>query len=147
MHAKNLVSEAKRSGIVGWRFSEKAEARIAVEALEDAVYRQQPPKGLIIHTDQGSQYTSAIFEQACSKMGLRHSYSAKGTPLDNAPIESFHAILKKEEVYAKIYKKVDDARQSLFRYIEGFYNMRRIHSALGYRSPIEYENIMNNKAS
>ena len=90
-------------------------------------------------SNKNRKYTSFDFEKMCVENGIIHSYSAKGTPLDNAPIESFHANLKKKEVYAKIYSSFEHAKQSLFRYIEGFYNTHRVHSSLNYLSPRDFE--------
>ena len=125
--------------IVAWSFDTTAHARNTVKVLEQAIKIERPEIGLVLHTDQGVQYTSFDFEKMCVENGIIHSYSAKGTPLDNAPIESFHANLKKKEVYAKIYSSFEHAKQSLFRYIEGFYNTHRVHSSLNYLSPRDFE--------
>lgn len=85
------------------------------------------PEGMILHTDLGSQYTAIEVENWLENNKIRHSYSRKGTPYDNAGIESFHASLKKEEVYTTTYSDFEEANRSLFSYIEGFYNRNRIH--------------------
>ncbi len=75
----------------------------------------------------------------CNKFNITQSFSEKGCPYDNACIESFHAVLKKEEIYRNIYKNYEDAKKAIFEYIEGFYNSKRPHSALGYKTPNEIE--------
>ncbi len=96
---------------------------------------QKPLQGVILHTDLGSQYTSSEFIQYVQMYGMKHSFSQKGCPYDNACIESFHAILKKEEIYQTRYYDFKEAQLALFQFIEGWYNRRRIHSSLGYQTP------------
>lgn len=93
----------------------------------------------IFHSDLGSQYTSNKVEEYLKELGLRHSYSKKGYPYDNACMESLNAILKKEEVNLKEYETFDEAKMALFEFIEGWYNRKRIHSAIGYRIPYDIE--------
>ena len=93
----------------------------------------------IFHLDRGSQYTSNNFEQLLTDSNLKHSYSKKGCSYDNASMESFNAILKKEEVNLHEYKTFEEARRVIFEFIEGWYNRRRIHSAINYRTPYELE--------
>jgi putative transposase len=100
------------------------------QALSNAINVQQPNEGLIIHTDLGSQYTSKEFEKAVKEAKMIHSFSRKGCPYDNACIESFHATLKKEEVYRQKYIEFETARLALFHYIESWYNRKRIHGAI-----------------
>ena len=95
---------------------------------------------VILHSDRGSQYTSSEYIAAAERMGFRLSYSKKGCPFDNAPMESFHSVLKKEEVYLKHYSSFHEANIRLFDYINGFYNRNRIHSAINFLSPIQFEN-------
>lgn len=94
-----------------------------------------------MHSDLGSQYTSQTFQQYVRENGFIHSFSHKGKPYDNACIESFHSVLKKEEIYCNSYADFKQARQALFEYIESWYNRKRIHSALGYLTPQEQENM------
>lgn len=88
---------------------------------------------------QGSQYLLKAYEERLCELGIAHSYSQKGYPYDNASIESFHAILKKEEVYQTVYPDFESAKQELFRYIEGWYNQNRIHSRINYLTPNQVE--------
>ena len=114
-------------------------SELVKSALKNAVSNQNNPQKIILHSDRGSQYTSNSYTEFATELGMILSYSRKGNPFDNAPIESFHATLKKEEVYLRHYKNFDDAKSSLFEYIEGFYNRNRIHSAIGYLTPHQFE--------
>ena len=106
--------------IVGYHFAKKMNSELVQVALQNAIYNQNKPKNIILHSDRGSQYTSNNYTKLATDLGMVLSYSRKGNPFDNAPIESFHATLKKEEVYLRHYKDFDDAKASLFEYIEGF---------------------------
>ena len=110
-----------------------------LSALTKAWENQNYPDNVILHSDRGSQYTSSEYIAVAEKMGFRLSYSKKGCPFDNAPMESFHSVLKKEEVYLKHYSSFDEAKICLFDYINGFYNRNRIHSAINYLSPVQFE--------
>ncbi|UPO90010.1 IS3 family transposase [Niallia sp. Man26] len=121
--------------IVGYSFSRFMTSELVIEALQNACFSQKPRKGLILHTDLGSQYTSSEFTQHVQKYGIRQSFSQKGCPYDNACIESFHAILKKEEVYHTQYTDYRAAKLAMFQFIEGWYNRNRIHSSIGYQTP------------
>ena len=125
--------------IAGYSFSKKMNSELVKSALKNAVSNQNNPQKIILHSDRGSQYTSNSYTEFATELGMILSYSRKGNPFDNAPIESFHATLKKEEVYLRHYKNFDDAKSSLFEYIEGFYNRNRIHSAIGYLTPHQFE--------
>lgn len=114
---------------------------LVLKALENAVTTQKPGKGLIIHSDRGSQYTSKEYRKAAKSKEFRLSYSSKGCPYDNACIESFHAILKKECVYLHTFIDYNHAKLVLFQYIEGFYNRKRIHSSINNMTPDTYENL------
>lgn len=127
--------------IVGYSFSKHMNKEIVIEALDNAIKTQRPEKGLIIHSDRGSQYTSSVYRNKVEDLGFKLSYSAKGCSYDNACIESFHASLKKECVYLHTFITYNDAKIELFRYIEGFYNRKRRHSAIGYMSPEGFEKI------
>ena len=96
-------------------------------------------RGIILHSDLGSQYTSQSFEKFLNSREIRHSFSRKGNPYDNACIESFHSVLKKEEIYLHTYQDSKEARRAIFEYIEGRYNRKRIHSAIGYMTPQQKE--------
>ena len=117
----------------------RIDRRLVVDALEMAVARRIPGAGLVAHSDRGSQYASEHYQGLLTRHGITCSMSRRANCWDNAPMESFFASLKKELVHDEDYATRAEARASLFEYIEVFYNRVRRHSALGYRSPIEYE--------
>jgi transposase InsO family protein len=125
--------------VVGWSMADHMESRLVVDALEMAVARRLPTEGLLAHSDRGSQYASAHYQQLLGKHGIACSMSSVGQCWDNAPMESFFASLKKELVHHEDYQTKAEARGSIFEYIEAFYNPKRRHSYLGYVSPAEYE--------
>lgn len=133
------IMDLSTTKVVGWSFSKTMDTTIVLSALDQAVKTQKPTEGLILHSDRGSQYTSHEYRSKLTSLGIKQSFSAKGCPYDNVPIESFHAILKKELVYRTIFKTFDEAKSQLFQYIEGRYNRNRIHSAIGYKTPQEME--------
>ena len=126
--------------IVGYSYGRKMDRSLVISALTKAWQNQKYPNNVILHSDRGSQYTSSEYIAAAVRMGFRLSYSKKGCPFDNAPMESFHSVLKKEEVYLKHYSSFHEANIRLFDYINGFYNRNRIHSAINFLSPIQFEN-------
>ena len=125
--------------IVGWSMSERMTSRRVVDALEMAVSRRLPGEGLVAHSDRGSQYASDHYQGLLEQHGITYSMSRRGDCWDNAPMESFFASLKKELVHHENYRTRVEARASVFEYIEVFYNRVRRHSALGYLSPVGYE--------
>ena len=125
--------------IVGWGMSPVADAPLVARALEMAVARRRPGEGLIHHADRGCQYTAVTFGSACRAHGIKLSNSRKGSPHDNAAKESFFASLEKERLRYRTFATHEQARSSVFQYIEEFYNRRRLHSTLGYRTPHEAE--------
>ena len=125
--------------IVGWSMSERIDSRLAVDALEMAVQRQLPGAGLIAHSDRGVQYASEHYQRLLARHDITCSMSRKGNCWDNAPMESFFATLKKELVYREHYQTREEARRSLFEYVEAYYNRIRRHSSLGYLSPEQFE--------
>jgi putative transposase len=125
--------------VVGWSMSEHIDTPLVLGALEMALEGRQPPKGLIHHSDRGSQYASAEYQRALASRGIQCSMSRKGNCWDNAVAESFFSSLKMELVYLTDFATRHQARTALFEYIEVFYNRRRRHSSLGYLSPLEYE--------
>lgn len=127
------IMDLSTAKIIGWSFSKTMDKSIVLSALAQAVKTQKPIKGLILHSNRGSQYTCHEYRSKLASLGIRQSFSAKSCPYDNAPIESFHATLKKEMVYRTIFQTYEEARSQLFQYIEGRYNRNRIHSAIGYR--------------
>lgn len=127
--------------IISYTFSKRMTVDCVIQTLNKAKKHYPIPEGMILHTDLGSQYTAIDVENWLKSNKIRHSYSRKGMPYDNAGIESFHASLKKEEVYTTTYSDFEEANRSLFSYIEGFYNRNRIHSSIGYLTPQEFENL------
>ena len=127
--------------IIGYSFSRTMNNAVVIDALNNAYKNQQPTEQLILHTDLGAQYTSNQFKELTVKLNIVHSFSKKGCPYDNACIESFHAALKKEEVYRTKYFDFHSAKMALFEYIEEWYNRQRIHGRIGYITPQEKENL------
>ena len=125
--------------IVGWSMSERITSRLVVDALEMAITRRLPGEGLLTHSDRGSQYASDHYQRLLERHAITCSMSRRGNCWDNAPMESFFATLKKELIHHEDYQTRAEARASIFEYIEVFYNRVRRHSALDYRSPVEYE--------
>lgn len=125
--------------IVGWSMSERMKTTLVEDALMMAIQTRQPEPGLVHHSDRGVQYASECYQSLLTQFGMRCSMSAKGDCYDNAVMESFYHSLKNELVYHERYQTRDEARQSIFDYIEVFYNRQRLHSTLGYQSPVEYE--------
>ena len=125
--------------IIGYAYGTSMTAELAVEAVKNACLNVRDTQGIILHSDLGSQYTSQAFERYLGSHGMIHSFSRKGNPYDNACIESFHSVLKKEEIYLHTYQDSREARRAIFEYIEGWYNRKRIHSAIGYMTPQQKE--------
>ena len=125
--------------VVGWSMQPTLERGLVLAALEHALQRRQPAPGLLHHSDRGSQYASADYQALLAQAQMRSSMSRKGDCWDNAAMESFFATLKTERIRRRIYLTRDDARADIFDYIERFYNRVRLHSTLGYRSPVAYE--------
>ena len=125
--------------IIGWTYGKNITAELATQALKNACLSIPDTTGIVLHSDLGSQYTSEEFEKYLQDQGMLHSFSRKGNPYDNACIESFHSVLKKEEVYTTTYYTFEEAKSALFEYIESFYNRKRRHSALDYKTPQQVE--------
>jgi len=125
--------------IVGWAMSERIDGELTRAALQMALRQRQPRPGLIHHSDQGSQYTDGAYQTLLKDCGFQISMNGVGTWYDNAPMESFFGTLKSELIYLCVYRARNEARTSVFSYIEAFYNRRRRHSALDYLSPEVYE--------
>ena len=125
--------------IVGWSMSERMTSRLLVDALEMAVSRRLPGEGRMAHSDRGSQYARDHYQRLLEQHGITCSMSRRGDCWDNAPMESFFASLKKELMHHENSQTRAEARAGVFEYIEVFYNRVRRHSALGYLSPVEYE--------
>jgi putative transposase len=124
--------------IIGWSMSEQMESRLVVDALQMALSRSGSGTNLIAHSDRGVQYASDHYQRLLRQHGIRCSMSRKGNCWDNAPMESFFASLKKELVHHQEFPNREQARQSLFQYIEVFYNRKRRHSAIGYQMPSKF---------
>jgi len=129
--------------IVGWSMKTTLHAKIVLDALDMALKARRPDR-VIHHSDQGSQYTSADFERLCRRAKIRRSMGSVGDCYDNAMAESFFATLECELIERNTFKTRTDAKNSIFEFIEGFYNPRRRHSRLGYLSPVAYENAISN---
>jgi putative transposase len=127
---------------VGWSMSESLERRLVMDALGMAYRRRRPSRGLIHHSDRGSQYASDDYRNLVKDYGMQMSMSRKGDCWDNAPMESFFGTLKKELVHHRRYRSREEAKRDIFDYIEIFYNRERLHSSLGYLSPLEYEELI-----
>lgn len=125
--------------VVGWSMAEPMRAKLVNDALLMAVWKRKPEKGLMWHTDRGSQYASESHRALLARHGIRQSMSRKGNCWDNSVSESFFHTLKTELVHPQTYQTRAGARQTIFEYIEVFYNRERLHSANGYRSPVDYE--------
>lgn len=126
--------------VVGWALQEHMRTELILEALQMAYSRRSPKKGVIHHSDQGSQYASFKYQSELLKMGMVPSMSRKGNCWDNAPSESFFATLKKELIHPqKTFESRVKAYWAIFQYIEIFYNTKRKHSTLNYLSPGNYE--------
>ena len=127
--------------VVGWSMSKNMKASLVTDACQMAIDIWQPPPGCIMHSDRGSQYASREHRDLLDKHGFVCSMSRKGNCWDNAVAESFFATLKKEQVHHEHYATYEQARSSLFQYIEIYYNRWRTHSAIDYQVPVELQSI------
>jgi len=123
--------------IVGWSMADHLKAELCIDALVMALQRCRPPQGLIHHSDRGVQYACDPYREVLERHGIRQSMSRRGNCLDNAPMESFFASLKKEHVHQARFHTREAAKAAVFDYVEIFYNRQRLHSAIGYRTPVE----------
>ncbi len=126
--------------VVGWAMDASMERGLVIRALQMALLARKPEKGLLHHSDRGSQYASNDYQKLLSDNGMDCFMSRKGNCYDNACMESFFATLKQELVYHRQYQTRKEAKQDIFEYIQVWYNRKRRHSALGYVSPEQYEN-------
>lgn len=126
--------------VVGWAMDDNMERGLVMRALQMALLARKPEKGLLHHSDRGSQYASNDYQKLLSDNWMDCSMSRKGNCYDNAVMESFFATLKQELVYHRQYQTRKEAKQDIFEYIQVWYNRKRRHSALGYLSPEQYEN-------
>ncbi len=133
--------------VVGWSYGLSMTDELVIDAFNKALINRGLEKNGIFHSDRGSQYTSNDYEEILATLSIKHSYSKKGYPYDNASMESFNAILKKEEVNINTYQTFEEAKLIIFEFIEGWYNNKRIHSTLGYITPNQkYNNYIINLA-
>lgn len=135
------VIDAWHRKVAGWSMSGGITEKLAIDALEQSVGREDPPDGfsLVFHDDRGSQYTSRAFRRCLESHGIAQSMSRPGNPWDNAVAESFFKTLKRELINDRRYKTRDEARQEVFKYIELYYNRQRLHSKNGYMAPCDLE--------
>ena len=126
--------------VIGWALGRTLEAELAVTALRMALSERQPAPGLVHHSDRGVQYACGDYTDLLKKHGITISMSRKGNPYDNAACESFMKTLKYEEVYRNDYRDFPDAHATIGDFLDRVYNQKRLHSALGYLPPAEFEN-------
>jgi putative transposase len=125
--------------VVGWAIADHMRTELVTEALEMAFLQRSPARGLIFHSDRGSQYSSTDYADLARDNGVFLSVGLAGECWDNAVAESFFATIKRELIDTRAWPTRDGLRRAVFDYIEGWYNTRRLHSSLGYLSPAEYE--------
>ena len=134
-----VILDAFSRRVIGWALGRTLEAELALEALRMAIARGRVAPGLVHHSDQGVQYASGDYTELLTDHGILISMSRRGNPYDNAQAESFMKTLKYEEVYRTEYLDFADARRRIGKFIESVYNQKRLHSALGYLPPAEFE--------
>jgi transposase InsO family protein len=138
-----LVLDAFSRKVIGWELGRTLETRLPLRALEAALASRQPKPGLVHHSDRGTQYASNEYVKRLEASGIQVSMSRAGRPWENGKCESFIKTLKREEIDARPYRTMDELRQHLAEFMNEVYNVVRLHSALGYRSPQEVEQAEN----
>lgn len=133
------VIDAFSRKVVGWAVADHMRTALVVDALRMAIARRRPPEGVIFHADRGSQYTSREFVAFCRDNSVRNSVGRTGVCFDNAAAESCWATRKKEFVHRHPFDTIDRVRAAVFEYVEVYYNRQRLHSAIGYVAPVEFE--------
>lgn len=136
-----IVMDLFSRKIIAWNISGKPDANLIITTFSKAYQKRNAPYGLIFHSDRGSQYTAFAFRQLLDSLHVVQSFSKKGYPFDNAVCECFFKYLKKEETNRRTYHTLQELHNSVFEYIEGFYNSRRPHSSLGLLTPNEAEKL------
>lgn len=134
-----IIMDLYSRSIVGWSMEDRLTKELVFKSLYMACMRRKPGRGVIFHSDRGSQYASRALNATLMKKGFIASMSGKGNCYDNAHAESFFHTMKVEEVYGNVYRSRHEAKLSIFEYIEVFYNRFRKHSQLGYQSPYQFE--------
>jgi putative transposase len=134
-----VILDAFSRRVIGWALDRTLETALTLQALRMALGRRRPVSGLVHHSDRGVQYASLDYTQLLQEQGIRISMSRQANPWDNAACESFLKTLKYEEVYRTEYRDLADARASIGVFLEKVYNQKRLHSALGYLPPAEFE--------
>lgn len=134
-----VILDAYSRRVIGWALDRSLEDELTIAALRMALEKRIPAPGLVHHSDRGVQYASKDYTDLLKSRGITISMSRKGNPFDNAACESFMKTLKYEEVYRQEYRDLAQARASIAHFLERVYNQKRLHSALGYRPPVEFE--------
>jgi transposase InsO family protein len=142
-----VILDAFSRKVVGWELGRTLTARLPLACLEKAIAERQPPPGLVHHSDRGIQYACAAYIGVLQKHGMIPSMSRPANPYDNASCESFMKTLKREEIYANQYRDREHLRENITAFIDTYYNRVRLHSALGYKPPEEYEQAAPSAAS
>ena len=134
-----MVLDAHSRRCIGWALDRTLDASLALNALDSALTARPAPEGLVHHSDRGVQYASKAYVDTLEKAGIKISMSRRGNPYDNAKAERFIRTLKYEEVYLYEYESLEEARSRIGYFIDKLYNRKRLHSALDYRPPAEFE--------
>jgi transposase InsO family protein len=124
--------------VLSWRLASVRDSHLTRGAVEAALRRRRPKAGLIFHSDRGSEFVAAPLRQRLEEHGVRQSMTRGGAPDENAHMESFFHSLKADVIHGRRFETVDELRRQLHRYVD-YYNRRRLHSALSYQSPVDYE--------